>query len=189
VIFHWLKERGEGQQRWLRQFGGRGEYAAFGYVVTPAAEVESLSIESRSGSQIDQEYVPAILGGAEQGRAALGECGEWLCSVKVEITSMRAHPMDSNYAVFSKAAKQFVQGALRDACTPLLSLDPSWRTPDVLALARHVHQTHDHSDLPVLADALEDAGCDFALLLDHCRAARDHGASCWAVQLTLADPG
>jgi hypothetical protein len=162
-------------------------YAAFDYVAFPNAAVESVLVGVRKGPRIDSEFVPGIVEGVEQGRAALAECGEWLCSVEIEISSMRVHQVDSTHAAFAKAAKQFVQGALRDACTPLLSLDPTWRTPDVLALARHVHQTGDHSDLPVLADALQDAGCDFALLLDHCRSGCDHGVSCWAVQLTLAE--
>jgi hypothetical protein len=69
----------------------------------------------------------------------------------------------------------------------LRALDPSWRTPDVLALARHAHQNLDPTALPALADALEEAGCDFALLLEHCRSGCDHGPSCWAVQLALAE--
>lgn len=39
--------------------------------------------------------------------------------------------------------------------------------------------------LPVLADALEDAGCTDAEVLAHCREPRDHARGCWAVDLVL----
>lgn len=54
-----------------------------------------------------------------------------------------------------------------------VSLDPRcvcpWRTPDVLALAGGAYDSNDFSALPVLADALEEAGCDRHILLRHLR--------------------
>lgn len=41
----------------------------------------------------------------------------------------------------------------------------------------------DFGVLPVLADALEDAGCTEEVLLDHCRQAGEHARGCWAVDL------
>jgi hypothetical protein len=40
-------------------------------------------------------------------------------------------------------------------------------------------------DLPILADALEDAGCAVAEILDHCRAGAAHAHRCWAVDWLL----
>lgn len=189
MIFRKLREPTEGLAQRRVVIGPRSQFAAFRYVATPDDRVESLSVVFREGPQTESAYVPAIRQGIEQGRAALAECGEWLCSVKVEITDVRHHDVESSPAAFAWLAKQFVQGTLHEGCDALLSLDPSWRTPDVLALARHAHQTRDCDGLPMLADALEEAGCDFALLLDHCRSGCDHGSSCWAVQLTLAETG
>ena len=40
-------------------------------------------------------------------------------------------------------------------------------------------------DLLILADALEDAGCDNADLLDHCRRPGEHVRGCWVVDALL----
>jgi hypothetical protein len=39
--------------------------------------------------------------------------------------------------------------------------------------------------MPILADALEDAGCDNADILQHCRGAGEHVRGCWVVDLVL----
>jgi hypothetical protein len=39
------------------------------------------------------------------------------------------------------------------------------------------------ADLPILADALEDAGCTEAAVLAHCRGGGEHVRGCWAVDL------
>jgi hypothetical protein len=64
-------------------------------------------------------------------------------------------------------------------------IDPLWRTPDVLALARHVLTNGDFSALPLLADALEDACCTNADILAHCRGGGNHSPGCWALDAIL----
>ena len=61
---------------------------------------------------------------------------------------------------------------------------PEWRTTDVLALARLV-QAGDTGALPILADALQEAGCDDEDILGHCRDSRPHTARCWVPDLIL----
>jgi hypothetical protein len=39
--------------------------------------------------------------------------------------------------------------------------------------------------LPILTDALEDAGCTWADILDHCRQPGEPGRGCWMVDLLL----
>src|SRR4029079_19078016 len=62
---------------------------------------------------------------------------------------------------------------LHDLFGPLpfrsIRLNPSGRTPQVLALAQEMYDTRAFNRLPVLADALEEAGCQDADLLAHCR--------------------
>jgi hypothetical protein len=45
--------------------------------------------------------------------------------------------------------------------------------------------TLDTARLAILADALIDAGCDDAELIQHCRSAGPHVRGCWAVDLIL----
>ena len=61
-----------------------------------------------------------------------------------------------------------------------------WRTDTALSLARQMLETGDFSAMPILADALQDAGCDSADVLDHCRdTAQVHVRGCWVVDLVL----
>ena len=64
-------------------------------------------------------------------------------------------------------------------------LSPEWRTDTAVALARQMHNTGDFSALPILADALQDAGCDTAEILGHCRGSGRHVRGCWVVDLLL----
>ena len=61
-----------------------------------------------------------------------------------------------------------------------------WRTDTVLAVARRAYDAREFGALPVLADALQDAGCDSADLLDHLRDPHaEHVRGCWALDLVL----
>jgi hypothetical protein len=60
---------------------------------------------------------------------------------------------------------------------------PAWRTDTVTSLAREMYDSRDFTAMPVLADALEEAGCTNAALLDHCRHGGPHVRGCWAVDL------
>ncbi len=64
-------------------------------------------------------------------------------------------------------------------------VDPEWRTSTVLAIAKQVDESGDFSALPILADALQDAGCTDLRILDHCRGLGPHARGCWAVDLLL----
>ncbi len=66
-----------------------------------------------------------------------------------------------------------------------VALDPSWRTEAVVALAEGIYADRAFDRMPVLADALEDAGCSHHDILSHCRAAGPHVRGCWVVDLVL----
>ena len=65
------------------------------------------------------------------------------------------------------------------------TLDPSWRTEAVIALARGMYESRDYGPMQVLADALQDAGCDHPDVLAHCRGEGEHVRGCWVVDLVL----
>ena len=48
-----------------------------------------------------------------------------------------------------------------------------------------MHDDRAFDRLPILADALEDAGCDNADVLAHCRGEGPHVRGCWVVDLIL----
>jgi hypothetical protein len=66
--------------------------------------------------------------------------------------------------------------------------DPVWLTwndSTVPKLARAIYDGRHFADLPVLADALEDAGCDDEAILSHCRCGGEHVRGCWVLDLIL----
>jgi len=72
-------------------------------------------------------------------------------------------------------------------CNPFrpLSFNLSWQTSTVQQLAEAIYQEKAFDRLPILADALEDSGCDNAELLNHFRQPGEHVRGCWALDLVL----
>jgi hypothetical protein len=66
-----------------------------------------------------------------------------------------------------------------------VNLDPPWLTSTVLALATGMYASRDFSAMPILADALQDAGCEDGQVLAHCRGPGPHARGCWVVDLVL----
>ena len=62
---------------------------------------------------------------------------------------------------------------------------PGWRTDTAVTLARQMYESREFSAMPILADALQDAGCDEPAILDHCRAPGEHVRGCWVVDMVL----
>jgi hypothetical protein len=93
-------------------------------------------------------------------------------------------------------AEQGIQaGLLRDLCgNPfrLVTLSRACLTPQVVALAQAAYEQRelpagalDPARLAVLADALEEAGCDQADVLAHLRGPGPHVRGCWVLDLLL----
>jgi hypothetical protein len=57
-----------------------------------------------------------------------------------------------------------------------------WRAPVVRNLARDMEARRTYDALPILADALEEAGCDSVAILEHCREERRHFPGCWVLE-------
>jgi hypothetical protein len=81
---------------------------------------------------------------------------------------------------------------LRDIFDPLLvrnnPITPdrmTWRDETVTRLAASIYDKRAFDRLPILADALEEAGCTDAAILEHCRGPGPHVRGCWVVDLLL----
>ncbi len=62
---------------------------------------------------------------------------------------------------------------------------PAWRTETVMQIALAIEQDKSYGDLPILGDALEDAGCTSTILLSHLRSG-DIDAHPWSLDLVLS---
>jgi hypothetical protein len=76
---------------------------------------------------------------------------------------------------------------VREVLVPpfVTGFSPSLRTSTVTALARGIVKERALDRLPILADALQDAGCEDEYILDHCRGSGLHVRGCWVVGLVL----
>jgi len=66
-----------------------------------------------------------------------------------------------------------------------ITTDPTWLTLTVASLAQAIYDARAFGRLPILADALEDAGCNNQDVLQHCRQPAEHVRGCWIVDLLL----
>ncbi len=88
------------------------------------------------------------------------------------------------------AAEQAAHAALvrcvfRSTLSPV-NFAPEWRTGTTTAIVREMYESRDFSAMPILADALQDAGCDNEDVLAHCHDASGlHVRGCWVVDLVL----
>jgi hypothetical protein len=88
-------------------------------------------------------------------------------------------PFDGLTAMFAAAHRHLAAVA-----------DPRWLAGEAGAVARGVAGSGDLSGLPVLADALEEAGCERGVILGSLRAAEFPVRGCWVVETLLGlEPG
>jgi hypothetical protein len=67
-----------------------------------------------------------------------------------------------------------------------VNFNKKWRTDTAVSLARTMYESRDFSAIPILADALQDTGCDNDDILNHCRDPKQvHVRGCWVVDLVL----
>lgn len=66
-----------------------------------------------------------------------------------------------------------------------VAVDPDWLTQTVVSVARQMYESRDFSTMPILADALQDAGCENVAVLAHCRQPGVHVRGCWVIDMIL----
>jgi hypothetical protein len=144
--------------------------------------------------------VPALPGGGQAAEAVGHLDGQWTWGARpAEGPSWGTLDCVARSAAESlaktmpwQAARQLEVQLLHDIFGPPLfrpvALDPAWLAWNggtVRRLAQAVYDDRAYDGLPVLADALEEAGCDQADLLAHLRGPGPHVRGCWAVDLVL----
>jgi hypothetical protein len=89
--------------------------------------------------------------------------------------------MNAEAAVQCHLLRDIFGNPFRSAAT-----DPGWLTPTVVELARTIYEVRAFNRFPILADALEQAGCTSKDILNHCRQPGEHVRGCWLVDALLA---
>jgi hypothetical protein len=71
----------------------------------------------------------------------------------------------------------------------LCVIDPvwlAWHEGTIPRIAQRIYDERRFEDMPILADALEDAGCCDEVILTHCRGENSHVRGCWVLDLLLS---
>jgi hypothetical protein len=112
-----------------------------------------------------------------------GELMGWAVSTAVQAaaTSVWTGPV----ALDGRGASRLARCCLGPLPFRPAAVRPDWLTETAVALARAIYEERAFDRLPILADALEDAGCDDADILAHCRGDGPHVRGCWVVDLVL----
>jgi hypothetical protein len=87
-------------------------------------------------------------------------------------------------AVLSDLLRDIIGNPFR----PVPVIDPDWlrwQGGTVVRLAAGIYAERRFIELPILADALEDAGCTDADILNHCRNGGEHARGCWILDCFL----
>jgi hypothetical protein len=108
------------------------------------------------------------------------------------VSEMKQAPLVDSNLPLDPLESQEQANLLRCIIGPLpfrpVATDPQWLTGNdgtVVNLAQGIYEDRAFDRLPVLADALEGAGCANADILAHCRQPGEHVRGCWAVDLIL----
>jgi hypothetical protein len=98
-------------------------------------------------------------------------------------------PAPAAFGATMEAVAAQCAGLLRDVLgNPFrpAGFDPGWRTDTAVSLAAGMYDGRDFGAMPILADALQDAGCEDEQVLTHCRGPHQvHVRGCWVVDLVL----
>lgn len=127
-------------------------------------------------NSIDQygQHVPFFMSKALEGSDNLPE----LCKTYADLLrDIAGNPFCGS------RGRQFNKRKRKPQLEPLFRSE--WRTYTVVSLARTMYDTRDFSGMPILADALQEAGCEQIDILEHCRGGGPHVRGCWVVDLVL----
>ena len=120
---------------------------------------------------------------------AAGDSASWYAAATLPLVAARNAALSAVAGPYYPEVERLAQaGLLRDIFgnpfrPPIFN--PTWPTPGIVDLAQKMYEERDFSSMPILADALQEAGCDNADILDHCRGPEPHCRGCWLVDLLL----
>ncbi len=111
---------------------------------------------------------------------AIGEARKTVATAKDRIVCIKQYYS----AVEKKRQCDLLRDIFNNPFRPI-TLEPSWLTPTVTALAQQIYDYRAFDRLPILADSLVKSGCDNQGILDHLRGPGPHVRGCWVVDAVL----
>jgi hypothetical protein len=143
--------------------------------------VPGIRFEVHRGRVIDRPIGERFLAGTDAGS------NSWNCSTGMGVVLPLGEELRVR-AIMGNESK--LSPVFRPRPRHLVALAPEWLTGTVVALARQMYDRDEFSAMPLLADALQDAGCTSEEILNHCRdTSVAHVRGCWVVDRVLASGG
>ncbi len=136
-----------------------------------------------AASQVGWRGTPTRAAGAAASGAAQAAAPTMTTLEAASVATAITHAMRS-----PKNLSGLIRDIFGNPFRPLPPLDPAWlgwNDSAIRKIAQTIYDTRAFDRLPVLADALEDAGCTDAAILAHCRERGEHVRGCWVVDLLL----
>src|SRR5216117_3426471 len=128
-----ITKAAEGEGKFIRQSGGRGQYGHALVNVAPNEKGKGIEINNKIvGGAIPKEYIPAVIDGVEEAIKGGVYAGYQVIDIKVDIVDGTFHEVDSNELAFKMAGIFALKDAFKKA-GPIL-LEPIMKvevtTPD-----------------------------------------------------------
>jgi hypothetical protein len=113
------------------------------------------------------------------------EGGNWRWVADAEVEQANGYAVLAAYTTAQARSCDLIRDLIGN---PFRPPDPSaswWRDATAALVARVIYEERCFEQLPLLADALEEAGCDDVEVLRHCRGPGPHSRGCWVVDAAL----
>ena len=150
---------------WVAKYLGRGFYKMSALASAAYVVCETMTLD-------DQEYRDLVM---ERFCWAFPS-GRYL--------AVLPDPIPSSVQREATAQTALIRDVFGNPFQPVV-FDPSWQTETVILLARQMYESRDFSAMPILGDALQDAGCANDDILSYCRGPGPHVRGCHIVDLVL----
>ena len=123
----------EGEGKFIRQSGGRGQYGHACITVEPNEKGKGVEVNNKVvGGAIPKEYIPAVIHGIEEAIKSGVYAGFQVIDIKVNVTDGSFHEVDSNELAFKMAGIFALKDAFKKAnpivLEPIMKVEVT--TPD-----------------------------------------------------------
>jgi hypothetical protein len=98
---------------------------------------------------------------------------------------IEAEEANSDWKTERRHQADLVRCVFGNPFRPLAPAVQHWNNNTAVKLARATYEGSRFADMPIVADALEVAGCTTAEILDHCRKPGVHVRGCWVLDQLL----
>jgi elongation factor G len=116
-----ITKNAEGEGKFIRQSGGRGQYGHACVAVQPNEKGKGVEVENKIvGGTIPREYIPAVIDGIEEAIKGGVYAGYQVIDIKVQVTDGSFHEVDSNEQAFRMAGIFALKDAFKKAGPILL---------------------------------------------------------------------